>query len=245
MRYTDDRYHLGVEIKADGCDIPKDELTRMEGSLAPLGEAVQDFPSAELRVAVNRHDRAAAYNVEARLKLPGKMLVSGDWDMYLDSAFQRCLRNLVRKAEAYRANPDPKAEDEARRRKELDDLNREVAAPQDRTGGALGKVVAAGDYKKFRDAMTGYEDWLRTRVGRWVQRYPEAQARVGTSLRIGDLVEEALLTAFERFDRRPVEVPFHQWLDGLIDPALKAFLRHPDEGAQNASFARSLRGAPV
>jgi hypothetical protein len=245
MRYTDDRYHLGVEIKADGCDIPKDELTRMEGSLAPLGEAVQDFPSAELAVVAHRHDRAEAYRVEARLRLNGKSLVSGDWDVYLDSAFQRCLRKLIHKVGAYRARPDRRAEEEAKRRRDVENLNRRVVAPEEPEGGALGKVVAAGDYKKFRDVLTGYEDWLRLRVGRWVQRYPEAQKRVGTTLYIGDVVEEVLLNAFERFGRRPAEVPFHEWLDGLIDPSLKAFLRHPAEEGENASFARTLRETPV
>src|SRR3954454_6365466 len=140
MRYTDDRYRLGVEIKADGCDIPKDELTRMEGSLAPLGEAVQDFPSAELAVVVHRHDRAEAYHVESRLRLNGKSLVSGDWDAYLDSAFQRCLRKLIHKGEAYRAKPDRRAEEEAKRRRDVENLNREIVAPEEREGGALGKV---------------------------------------------------------------------------------------------------------
>jgi hypothetical protein len=245
MRYTDDRYRLGVEIKAGGCDLPTDELVRMEGSLAPLGEAVQDFPSAELSVTVLRHDNAAAYHVEARLKLNGRALVSGDWDAYLDSAFQRCLRKLIRKAEAYRTNPDRRAEAEALRRRDVEALNRAVVAPEEREGGALGRVVEAGDYKAFRDAMTGYEDWLRLRVGRWIQRYPAAEARVGTTLHIGDVLEEVFLNAFERFGRRPVEVPFHEWLDHLIDPSLKAFLRHPDEEGENASFARTLRETPV
>jgi hypothetical protein len=245
MRYTDDRYRLGVEIKAGGCDIPKDELTRMEGSLAPLGEAVQDFPSAELSIVVHRHDRAEWYNVEARLRLNGKSLVTGDWDPYLDCAFQRCLHKLIRKAVAYRAHPDRRAEEEAKRRRDVESLNRQVVAPEERVGGALGKVVAAGDYKKFRDALTGYEDWLRLRVGRWLQRYPEAEKQVGSTLHIGDVVEEVLLNAFERFGRRPAQVPFHEWLDGLIDPSLKAFLRHPAEEGENASFARSLREAPV
>jgi ribosome-associated translation inhibitor RaiA len=217
----------------------------MEGSLAPLGEAVQDFPSAELSVTVLHHDRAEAYHVEARLKLNGKSVVSGDWDAYLDSAFQRCLRKLIRKVEAYRARPDRRAEEEALRRRDVENLNREVVAPEGPEGGVLGRVVAAGDYKIFRDVMSGYEDWLRKRVGRWIQRYPKVEAQVGTTLHIGDVVEEVFLNAFERFGRRPVEVPLHEWLDGLIDPSLKAFLRHGGDEAENASLVRSLRQAPV
>jgi hypothetical protein len=36
-----------------------------------------------------------------------------------------------------------------------------------------------------------------------------------------------------------------EWLDGLIDPSLKMLLREPDEGRQEASFARTLREAPL
>lgn len=45
--------------------------------------------------------------------------------------------------------------------------------------------------------------------------------------------------------QRPFEVPLHQWLDDLIDPSLKALLRHPEEERENASFARTLRETPL
>jgi hypothetical protein len=61
---------------------------------------------------------------------------------------------------------------------------------------------------------------------------------------IGDLLEEVYLAAFEAFDRRPMNVPLHTWLDGLIDPALRRALRHPDEVHEEASLARALREAP-
>src|SRR5205085_9646825 len=95
MQYSDDRYHLRVEIQQKGCNIPQDELTRIQQSLQPLGEAVQDFPSSELTINVICHPRSQAYHVEARLKVPGKTHFSSDEDAYLDTAFQRCLRKLV------------------------------------------------------------------------------------------------------------------------------------------------------
>jgi DNA-directed RNA polymerase specialized sigma24 family protein len=79
-----------------------------------------------------------------------------------------------------------------------------------------------------------------------VQRYPHAQARVGDGLAIGDLVEEVYLNAFERFGQRPAgPVSFTEWLEGLIDPSLKALLRHPDRESENASMARTLRDTPM
>src|SRR5207253_4887598 len=100
-------------------------------------------------------------------------------------------------------------------------------------------------YKTFRTILSGYEEWLRKRVGRWVQRYPEAQARVGKGLRLGDVVEEVFLTAFERYEHRLADVPFHDWLDSLIDPSVKLLLREPDEEAENIRLARASLQAPV
>jgi hypothetical protein len=242
MHYTDARYRLRVNIEAKECTIPQDELGRMQGSLNQLGEAACDFPSAELWINVIRHPRSSAYHVEARLKVPGKTFVSGDEDTYLDSAFQRCMRNLTQKVVLYRANPNQAAAEQARR---LERLNNNIVAPEDPADGPLGKVVTDGDYRAFRTALSGYEEWLRKRVGRWIQRYPEAEARVGDGLAIGDLVEQVYLNAFEHFTERSRDVPLRDWIDGLIDPSLKLLLKHPDEERENASLARTLRETPL
>ena len=93
--------------------------------------------------------------------------------------------------------------------------------------------------------MSGYEEWLRRRVGRWIQRYPEAEARVGDGLLIGDLVEEVYLNAFEHFTERSRDVPLRDWIEGLIDPSLKLLLKNPAEERENASLARTLRETPL
>jgi hypothetical protein len=242
MQYSDDRYRLRVEIQSKECRIPEDELTRMQGSLQPLGEAVQDFPGAELTLSVICHPRSQAYHVEARLKLPGKTLFSSDEDAYLDTAFQRCLRKLIHGVEAYRANPDAAAVQQVRRRDRLDN---DIVAPQAPAAGPLGQAVEAGDYRAFRLVLSGYEEWLRKRVGRWIQRYPSAEARLHNGLLIGDVLEEVYLNAFERFTERPRAVALHDWLERLIDPSLKGLLKHPDEGRENASLARTLRETPL
>jgi hypothetical protein len=59
------------------------------------------------------------------------------------------------------------------------------------------------------------------------------------------MVEEVYLHAFEHYPRRPTQVPFHQWLEDLMDPSLKALLRHPDQERENASLARTLRETPL
>jgi hypothetical protein len=239
MRYVDDRYHLKVEISAQGCDIPQDELTRMQRSLDPIGEAVEDLAGSELFLQVHRHPRLE-YHVDARLQMPGRTVTTGDSAAELDTAFQRCLRKLARKADEYARNP---RRDSVATAQKINSLDRDVMMPEERDAGPLGNAFCAGDYRPFRIALSGYEEWVRKRVGRWLQRYPQAQARVGDGLRIGDVVEEVFLNAFERFSQRPVEVPLNQWLDELIDPSMKMVLRHPDEASENASMARTVRDA--
>jgi len=242
MRYLDDRTHLQVEIVTKECDLPADERARMQALLAPLGEAVRDFPASELQVQFVHHPRSGVYHARFRLRLPGQTLFAGEQDSYLDSAFQRGMDALLRNVQAYRDNPDERAAGEAARRIALD---RNVVAPEDPAAGTLAQAIQDGDYRKFRTALAGYEDWLRTRIGRWVQRFPEAEAQIGTGLLLGDLVEEVYLNAFEQFTGRPTAMSLSEWLDGLVDPSLKALLRHPDEEKENASLARTVREAPL
>jgi hypothetical protein len=242
MQYSDDRYRLRVKIQPKECNIPEDELARMQQLLQPVGEAVQDFPGSDLTINVIRHPRSQAYHVEARLKVPGKALFSSDEDPYLDTAFQRCLRKLVQRVGVYKENPDKAALEQTQRRNQL---GNNIVAPQAPAAGPLGQTIEAGDYRAFRLALSGYEEWLRKRVGRWIQRYPEAEARLHNGLVIGDVIEEVYLNAFEHFTERPRQVALHDWLDGLIDPSLKLLLKHPDQGRENASLARTLRETPL
>jgi len=111
--------------------------------------------------------------------------------------------------------------------------------------GVLGAAAAEGDYRRFRNVLAAWEEWLRLRIGRWLERYPDAEAEVGRRVKIGDLVEEVWLTAFEHFTERSNDVPLHEWIDSLIDPALQTYCRHPVEERENISFARSLRETPL
>jgi hypothetical protein len=242
MQYTDERYHLQVEIAAKECNIPPDELARMQRLLEPLGAAVEEFASSQVSITVIRHPRSGDFRVAARLTLPSGSVSAEDRDLYLDSAFQRCVAKLVARVQEAQRRPQSERATPAER---LATLERDVVAPEDPDAGPVGAAVQAGDYRAFRLALSGYEDWLRGRVGRWVQRFPEAQARVGRQLLIGDLVEEVYLSAFDGYLGRPTDVRLSDWLERLIDPSLKALLRHPDEERENASLARTVRELPL
>jgi DNA-directed RNA polymerase specialized sigma24 family protein len=111
--------------------------------------------------------------------------------------------------------------------------------------GAVGSAVAGGDYAAFRTAMQGYEEPLRDRVGRWLERTAETDGQVGRRFTIADVVEEVFLDAFEGWDDRPKGIPPGEWLTGLIDPAVKELMRHPDDELENVRMVRTLQGVPA
>jgi ribosome-associated translation inhibitor RaiA len=238
MAHVAEARRLRVTFETRNCTIPDDERARMAGLLRDLEGAFAELLPADVRFVVIFHPRSQTYHVEAKLRLPGETVFAGATDPYLDSAFLKCRDELRRRLEAYRAAPPTPSEEAARQRAALGE---DVIAPTEPDAGPLGEAFAARDYARFRAALVPYEDWLRKRVGRWVQRYPAAQARVGDGLLIGDLVEEVYLTAFERFAERSRDVSVSQWLEGLIDPALRDLLHHADEEHQAASFARTVR----
>jgi hypothetical protein len=53
------------------------------------------------------------------------------------------------------------------------------------------------------------------------------------------------LDAFEAWDGRPQDIPLGEWLTGMIDPAVKELMRHPDDELENVRMVRTLQGVPA
>jgi ribosome-associated translation inhibitor RaiA len=240
MQFSVDR--LRVEITTTAFELPPDERARLQTALTALGDRVKDFADPSLEVHAAYHPRGMMYHAEFNLKLPGRSLFTGEEDPYLDAALSRCVAKLTRKVEAYKEHPDQETVAAAKRRAALD---QNVVAPEDPDAGPLADAVHSGNYRTFRSALAIYEEWLRKRVGRLVQRHPEAEARVGKELLLGDVIEEVYLNAFERFTRRPTDVRLSEWLEGLIEPSLRGLMQHPEEERETASLARTVREAPL
>jgi hypothetical protein len=115
-----------------------------------------------------------------------------------------------------------------------------VLPTQEVDGQAVDEAVSAGDYAQFRKLMFAYEEPLRKRIGRWIERYPEVAAQLREQVGLADIVEEVFLTAFDEYDDRPQAVPFSEWLENLIDPSVKLVSTASDEELDNISFARTL-----
>lgn len=226
MQYTAEEYHLQIEIDVKEYELTPEERARMKPDVDRIGEAVKDFPTARLWLTIVYHPRSNVFHAQAKLKLPGTTIITGHHDPSLEAAVGWCADKVVRRVKAYQAHPDYQALDLAQRRAELD---RNLIAPTEPDAGKLGEAVHYNDYTAFRLALLKQEEPLRKQVGRWVQRYPEVQAEIGRTFDIADIVEEVFMQAFEQHTERPLHIPFHQWLECLMDPAIKALWSDLDE----------------
>jgi hypothetical protein len=108
---------------------------------------------------------------------------------------------------------------------------------------AIDLAVGAGDYAAFRLAMLPFEDGVQARAGRWIQRFPQFEARIGKDVKLSDVTEEVFLTAFDQFENRPAEVPMGEWLANLIDRATKALMTRTAEEMENINLMRNALNA--
>ena len=105
---------------------------------------------------------------------------------------------------------------------------------------AIAEAVEQLDYHAFRTAMGVYEEPLEKRVGRWIERYPGAEARLGDGLLISEIAEEVFLNAFDQFTHRPPSLRLGQSLENLIDPSIQVLLCNEGE-KENVSFIESAK----
>jgi len=234
---NDQSEKLQVKIDTHHCQLSPEEITKFQDGLAALRRMTENFPVADLHVLVSFRTRNNEYSVKTSLILPGATLVASDHDAMPLAAAERCVDNLMRKLKDYKDRLGNVPE----RQQTEKGTRRELQPPADPDPAAIESAIQTGDYAAFRDITQGYEEPVRQHVGRWVGRDPAADAAIGTRFTIADVVEEVFLTAFETFDDRPQGLRFGEWVDGLIDPAVKELLRHPEE-LESVSLARTLQG---
>src|SRR5947199_8123610 len=124
---------MRANIETKKCELPRDELTRIEEPLDRAAEAVGDLP-AELNLTIVRHPRTERFHVEAALSLPQRTLFTSDWDPYLDTALCRSLRKIRRKADRYTHEAEHPEDERAER---VERSNRDIVAPENPDVGLL------------------------------------------------------------------------------------------------------------
>jgi ribosome-associated translation inhibitor RaiA len=240
MKHSDG-HTLRIELDTKHCNLSATEIAQMERDLGTLSRCAKDFPVSDLYVAVIHHPRTQDFHVKTALVLSGRTLFTGDHDVLMHPAYERCIGKLVRKVQAYKSRMSGDAE--VSHAEEGTAFRIEPTSVPD--GEAIARAVSEDDYEVFRRACDVYEEPVRKSVGRWIQRYPKLNAEIGENLPIADIVEEVFLNAFEQFDSKPQNVPMSDWLDSLIDPSLTALTQRPDDELDNVSFVRSWLEAPA
>jgi ribosome-associated translation inhibitor RaiA len=219
--------------------LPAEEEHQLREHLDGLARQVENFPVADLHVLIEGNARSNDVSVKLTLVLPGTTLVASDHDAVVQPAFERCLDSLLDNLSAYKERLSGTPEQKKAEKGTAQELHPTV--PIDTA--AVEAAVKSGDYPAFHLALLPYEEALRKLVGRWVQRYPEFEKRIGHGVEIADMVEDVFLAAFEGYQDRPDEVPLGTWLVGLIDPVVKALQQKPDIEQENIEMARSARAA--
>lgn len=237
MKYSDQTYNLRIELDTKDCELSANEITRLERALEPLRKPVEKFPVSALYITIEYHHSSNDYRVKTVLQLPGRGLATGDLAEQYYPAFERCVRKLIHKLTAYEAQLDNDEE----RSKHLKGTHHLVLPDTIPDLSKIEKSIEDNDYEAFRNLLWTYEDPLRKRIGRWIQRYPTLDAQVGERFELADVVEEVFLNAFERFRDRPNNVPLGIWLRQLIDPSLRQLSRHTLDELEIISFTRSAR----
>jgi ribosome-associated translation inhibitor RaiA len=239
MRFSDSSYNLRIELDQNNCDLSGDVIERFERALEPLRKPVAKFPVSDLYITVTYQPRSQIHHVKMALVLSGRTLAVADPDPQVLAAFDRCVSKLIRRVLAYEADLGAEPELHKHRKGTHQDILPESEPDIEQ----LEKAVRDGDYAAFRTATYVYEESVRKRVGRLVERFPELNERIGIDWTLEDMVEEVFLMAFEQYESRPREVRLGEWLEQRIEPSLKLLSAHPDEEMENINFARTLREA--
>lgn len=239
MPFSDESYNLRITLDTKHFDCTPQQIAYLEEKLDTLRKLVEPFPVSDLYINVAFHGRNNQYRVTTSLVLPGRTLATGDADSGLEVAYDRCIRKLVQRVEAYKDALAQKPE----QARQVEGTHHDLVPSQEPDSRAIEKAVNEADYKAFRRAMYPYEDALHDRIGRYVQQFEEIESQLGEKFVLGDFVEEVLLNAFEHYDQRPKEVRLGEWLESLIAPSVRMLATNPGDELENISFARTVAEA--
>ena len=238
MPFADELYDIQIETDAGNVTISPREQEKMDHDLNTLRKMIAHFPSPQLKLEIS-NQTPSKLRVGASLRLAGRTLFTAGEAGTLHAAWDTAIRRLIDKVRAYKDHLGRIPE----RQKEAEGTLHELVPAMSPDSNALDQAARQLDYRAFRAAMSVYEDALEKRVGRWIERYPVAEAQLGDGLMISEIAEEVFLNAFDQYADRPESLRLGQWLENLIDPSIQILLRDGDMEKENLSFIESAKNA--
>jgi ribosome-associated translation inhibitor RaiA len=235
--YSDQSYNLRIELDTKNCECTPEQIEQMERALSSLDRVTADFPVSDLYVTIIHHARSQDFHVKTALVLSGRTLFTGERHHEMYTAYEQCIDKLLRKVTSYKSRLD----DEGELSKLQKGTAQEIVASQVPHHEAMQQAVDDEDYFAFRRETQMFEEGVRKRVGRWLQRYPDLNELIGQRLEIADFVEGVFLTAFDRFYEKPTEVPPGDWLESLIDRVIHEIADDPDQQLEVIRMVRSAQ----
>jgi ribosome-associated translation inhibitor RaiA len=230
---------LRVQFDSHHHRLTEQDREKILAGLESLGRQTSHFPIADLHILIEGNGRSNDVSIKLTLILPGETLVGCDHDTILYTAFERCLAGLEENVRAYKHRLGQVSE----RQKQEKGTHQDCEPDAPPNPAALEEAVRTDDYEAFRTATLGYEESLRKRAGRWVERYPDIQRRIGKGLDVNDLVEGVFLRAFDAFGHRPRDVRFGDWLASFLDSVIKALQHNAEAELEGINLVRSARAA--
>lgn len=238
MPFSDELYDMQIETDAGNVTISPGEQEKMDHDLGTLRKMIVNFPSPQLKLEIS-NQTPSIVRVGASLRLAGRTLFTAGQAGSLHAAWDTAIRRLIDKVRAYKDHLGRIPE----RQKEAEGTLHEIVPTMPPDSAALDRAARQLDYRGFRAALNVYEDALEKRVGRWIERYPDAEARLGDGLLISEIAEEVFLNAFDQYNHRPQSLRLGQWLENLIDPSIQTLMHDGGAEKENLSFIATAKEA--
>lgn len=233
MTFTEPSFDTDLDV--EGFEPTEAERLNITSEVDRIRPLIEEFPTQILHINLGYNSGSEEYEVKLALVLPGQTFATGDVSPAWEPSLEKSVQKMIRRIEHYKATMSGEPE----QARIAAGTTMEVEPNRRMDGKQVVAAVESGNYTEFRKAMYPIEASLRARVGRWVQRYPQIQAKIGTRFTIADIVEETFMLAFDRYKEWRPEMFFGQWLEALIDPAMKAIARDPDGELEVISFQRT------
>jgi RNA polymerase sigma factor (sigma-70 family) len=203
---------MNVDWTYDGCDAEDEQLIERlwEAQQAELEAKVAELSldPPEFRIAVTHNSEPDVWELQAALHLTTRTLVSENRGHALQPVFEKMVADLAQAID--REGDEPT---EAVRR--LQGL--EAVVP------LLNRNRADGRSYQFFYFLGPLMQSLRIHAARELEMLELEGTLTAEGVEVDDVLDEALLRAWDRFETRPPELRFDLWLIGLIHEVLDTY----------------------